>query len=64
MPEIVLPGLREVGNGATEAQGRMLAEERKAGRLKLWAESGTAQECEESWRKFLLEGTPDWEIWS
>ena len=64
MPEIVIPGLKEVGNGASEAQAQMLQKMRQQHQIQLWTEAGTEAECEDSWRKFLLAGTPDWVIYS
>jgi len=64
MPEIVIPGLRDVGNGPSEARHQELKELRAQHRIQLWAESGTEEECEASWREFLLMGTPDWVIYS
>jgi hypothetical protein len=67
MPEIiipVIPGLRDVGNGASEAQHATLREMRENHQIYLWADRGTEESCEASWRAFLLADTPDWEIWS
>lgn len=64
MPEIVLPGLREVGGGATEAQGKMLREMRENRQILLWSHNGTEQECRDSWQNFLLDGTPDWVVYT
>lgn len=64
MPEVIIPGLRDVGNGMSEDSHKWLDELRKEHRLLLWSESGTAEQCEKSWREFLLEGTPDWVIYS
>ena len=62
MPEIVIPGLRDVGNGPAEASHAQLEQLRQEHKVQLWAERGTEEACEASWRRFLLEGTPDWEI--
>jgi hypothetical protein len=64
MPEIVIPGIRDVGNGPSEARHQELKELREQHRIQLWSHQGTEEECEDSWRQFLLAGTPDWEIWS
>lgn len=64
MPEIVLPGLRHVGGGTTEADHKLLREARQNQQVKMWTHEGTDEECENSWREFLLAGTPDWVIYS
>lgn len=64
MPEIVIRGLRDVGNGSTVSGHEMLREMRQDQQIQLWSHEGTKEQCEANWRNFLLEGTPDWEIWS
>ena len=64
MPEITIPGLRDVGNGPSEEAYKGLEELRESHKFLVWTERGTLEECEESWRKFLLDGTPDWVIYS
>lgn len=63
MPEIVIEGIRYTSSGIQIADAALLEKERKSGRLKLWAAKGTPEECEKSWRDFILADTPDWKIW-
>jgi hypothetical protein len=59
MPEIVLPGLREVSNGPSEQQQTLRQGLVENGQVKLWAFSGTEEECEANWREFLLKDAPE-----
>ena len=63
MPEIVIvPGLRDVGNGPSEQQQQMRQDLVKHEKIRLWAHAGTEQECEEAWKEFLLESAADCRI--
>lgn len=63
--EIVLPGLRDVGNGPSEQAHKQLQELRQSSKVQLWSLEGTAEECEKSWIEFCLQGCPDgWEVLS
>jgi hypothetical protein len=64
MPEIILPGVRDEKHGPSEAALTELRQLRQQHKIQLWAERGTEEECEASWQKFLLEGTPDWIIYA
>lgn len=64
MPEIVLPSVRQIANGASEQAHQKLQEMRQAHQIQMWSLEGTAEECEDSWRAFLLRDTPDWIIYS
>ena len=55
IPEITISGLRDVGQGPSEAQHEMRQALIKNGQVKLWGHAGTEEECEEAWRQFLLE---------
>jgi hypothetical protein len=61
--QIIIPGVRNEKHGPSEKALAELREFRKQHKVQLWSQIGTEEECEASWEKFLLTGTPDWVIY-